>query len=294
MVIRPAPPSALVLASILSVQFGGALAVTLIPLVGVFGSVLLRLALGVGVLLVVARPRLSGYTGAHWRTAVGFGLALAVMNSAFYGSLTRLPIGVAVTVEFLGPLLLAASLSRRPRDGVAVLAAAVGVSLIAQVFQVRLAELDVLGMVLALLAGAAWAGYIVLSGRTGAAFPGLDGLTVAMLVACCLVAPMGLLEAGPRLGTPEALVRGAAVAVLSSVLPYSLELLALRRMDPRVFGILLSLEPAVAALAGLLVLSQTLTPIQLVGMSLVVAASVATVRPDSPPPATAEVGAYPD
>lgn len=291
MVIRPAPPTVLVLASILSVQFGGALAVTLIPLVGVFGSVLLRLVLGVAVLLVVARPRLSGHPGAHWRTAVGFGLALAVMNTAFYGSLTRLPIGVAVTVEFLGPLVLAASLSRRPRDALAVLAAAAGVCLIAQVFQVRLAELDLLGVGLALLAGGAWAGYILLSGRTGAAFPGLDGLTVAMLVASVAVVPAGLLDAGSRLATSEALVRGAGVALLSSVLPYSLELLALRRMDPRVFGILLSLEPAVAALAGLLVLGQTLTPIQLVGMSFVVAASVTTVRPESPPPTAAEVGA---
>ncbi|MCA0435350.1 MAG: EamA family transporter [Austwickia sp.] len=276
-------PVALVLASILSVQFGGALAATLIPVIGVLGSVALRLGIGALVMLAVARPRIGGHTRADWLTAATFGIALAVMNSTFYGALGRLPIGVAVTIEFLGPLLLAAALSRHLLDGVAVLAAGVGVVLISQVASTARDQVDVIGIGLALLAGAAWAAYILLSARTGRAFGGTEGLAWAMVVAAALVVPAGLVVDGTALFAPDALIKGAGIAILSSVLPYSLELLALRRLDPRVFGILLSLEPAAAALAGLLILHQSLTAIQLAGMALVVCASaVVTMRSAAP------------
>ena len=200
-----------------------------------------------------------------------FGLVLGAMNWSFYASLDRLHIGVAVTIEFIGPLTLAAVQSRRVRDLLAVAAAAAGILLISQALTVPWGDLDLIGIGLALLAGTFWAGYIVLSQRTGAAFPGLNGLALAMIVALALVLPFGIWSV--PLWTGDVLVKGAAVAILSSVLPYSLELLALRQLSQRVFGILLSLEPAVAALAGLIVLGQRLTPTQLVGMALVVVAS---------------------
>ncbi|MEO7235134.1 MAG: EamA family transporter, partial [Lapillicoccus sp.] len=193
-------------------------------------------------------------------------------NWSFYASLGRLPIGVAVTIEFIGPLVLTVVLSRRVVDLVAVLFAAAGVVLISQALTVPIADLDLLGLGLAGVAGACWAAYIVLSKRTGAAFTQLDGLALAMLVASAVVTPFGLLSAPQWTG--EILLKGLGIAVLSSVLPYSLELLALRRLSARVFGVLLSLEPAMAALAGLLVLHQRLSPLQLLGMALVVVASV--------------------
>jgi inner membrane transporter RhtA len=264
-------PLLLVLGAIVSVQFGGAIAATLVPVVGAAGSVLLRLGIGAVVLALVARPRLGGHSRAAWGTVVLFGLAMGSMNWSFYGSLARLPIGVAVTIEFLGPLTLAAVLSRRAKDLVAVVAAAGGVVLISGAMWTPWADLDQAGLGLALLAGAFWAAYIVLSQRTGVAFAQLDGLAIAMVVALAFILPFGLPSVSDWNG--QVLVKGASVAVLSSVLPYSLELLALRRLSQRVFGILLSLEPAVAALAGLLVLQQSLTPVQLGGMALVVVAS---------------------
>jgi inner membrane transporter RhtA len=272
-VTRRIPAPLLVLAAIVSVQFGGAMAATLIPSVGVFGSVTLRLTIAATILLVFQRPRLRGRTATDWLVVGGFGAILAMMNLFFYGALARIPIGVAVTIEFIGPLVLATVLSHRRKDLLAVAGAAVGVVLISGITSTPWADVDLAGLGLALGAGAAWAGYIVFSGRTGARFAQLDGLAIAMTIAAVLVAPAGLLTAGSALWTPDALWRGAAIAVMSSVLPYSLELIALRRLAAHVFGILLSLEPAVAALAGLFVLGQQLSPPQLLGMACVIAAS---------------------
>lgn len=265
------PAPVLVLLGIVSVQFGGALAATLVPVIGPPGSVTLRLLIGTVILLAVARPSLRGHSGRAWATVVLFGLALGAMNWSFYASLGRLPLGVAVTIEFVGPLVLTVLLSRRAVDVLATVAAAGGVLLISEALSVPFADLDLVGLGLAALAGALWAAYIVLSKGTGAAFSQLDGLALAMVVATVAVAPFGLASA-PQ-WTPEILLKGVGIAVLSSVVPYSLELLALRRMSPRVFGILLSLEPALAALAGLVVLHQRLTLPQLLGIALVVAAS---------------------
>lgn len=269
---REVPAPLLVLGGVVSVQFGGALAATLIPDIGVGGSVLLRLGIATLVLLVAVRPRLRGHTRRAWVNVIAFGLVLGAMNWSFYGSLAHLPIGVAVTVEFIGPLLLAAVLSRRVLDLVAVVAAAVGVVLISDALRVPFAELPVTGLLLAAFAGACWAGYILLSGRVGGAFARLDGLAIAMVVATVLVVPVGV----PSIGDWgwDDVAKGAGIAILSSVLPYSLELMALRRLSAKVFGVLLSLEPAVAALAGLLILSQVLGGLQIVGLVLVVAASV--------------------
>ncbi len=265
------PAPVLVLAGIVSVQFGGALAATLVPAVGAGGSVVIRLLFATALLLVVVRPRWRGHSRQAWATVAAFGVALGLMNFAFYGSLAHLPIGVAVTIEFIGPLALAAALSRRLLDGVAVLAAAGGVVLISEALSVPLADLEWTGILLALTAGGFWAAYIVLSGRTGAEFPKLEGLALAMVFATVVTLPFGL--GSVPSWTPETLAKGFGIAVLSSVLPYSLELLALRRLRAQVFGILLSLEPAAAALAGLLVLGQRLHATQLLGMGLVVAAS---------------------
>ena len=265
------PAPLLVLAGIVSVQFGGALAATLVPLIGAGGSVVLRLLFASALLLVFVRPRWRGHSRRAWLTVIAFGVALGLMNFTFYSSLAHLPIGVAVTIEFIGPLSLAAALSRRWLDAVAVAAAAAGVVLISEALSTPFADLEKTGIALALLAGAFWAAYIVLAGRTGGEFPKLEGLALAMVVATVVTLPLGITSAPSW--SPDIHLKAFCIAVLSSVLPYSLELLALRRLSAKVFGILLSLEPAFAALAGLLVLGQVLSPTQLVGMALVVAAS---------------------
>ena len=265
------PAPLLVLAGIVSVQFGGALAATLVPLIGAGGSVVLRLLFASALLLVFVRPRWRGHSRRAWLTVIAFGVALGLMNFTFYSSLAHLPIGVAVTIEFIGPLSLAAPLSRRGLNAVAVAAAAAGVVLISEALSTPFADLEKTGIALALLAGAFWAAYIVLAGRTGGEFPKLEGLALAMVVATVVTLPLGITSAPSW--SPDILLKAFGIAVLSSVLPYSLELLALRRLGAKVFGILLSLEPAFAALAGLLVLGQVLSPTQLVGMALVVAAS---------------------
>ncbi len=265
------PAPLLVLGGVVSVQFGGALAATLVPEIGAGGAVFLRISISAILLYAVARPRLKGYDRRAWLTVVAFGVALGLMNWSFYGSLAHLPLGVAVTVEFLGPLVLTTVLSRRLLDFVAVLAAGAGVLLISEAFTVPLDDLSWIGLLLAATAGVCWAAYILLSGLTGAAFARLDGLAIALVVSTLVVLPAGL--ASSDLWTTEHLLKGFGLAVLSSLLPYSLELLALRRLRTAVFGILLSLEPAVAALAGLLVLDQHLDLLQLTGLVLVVLAS---------------------
>lgn len=260
----------LVLAGALSVQFGGALAATLVPKIGAPGSVLLRLGFSSVILWVFARPRWRGRTRRDWLTVIGFGLALAGMNTSFYASLAHLPIGVAVTIEFLGPLLLAAVLSRRARDLLAVGAAAFGVVLVSGALNTDWASLPVAGIVFAAIAGALWAAYILLSQRTGKSFAGVEGLAIALVVSTVVVAPFG--AGSISSWTPAILALGLGIAILSSVLPYSMELVALRFLSPQAFGIMLALEPAIAALAGLLVLHQRLDALQLVGMALVVLA----------------------
>ena len=279
----------LVLGAVVSVQFGGALAATLVPRIGAAGSVLLRLCFAMLILVAVARPSVRRRSRSDWLTVVLFGAALAAMNTSFYASLAHLPIGVAVTIEFLGPLTLAAVLSRRGRDLAAVVAAGLGVVLVSGAVGASWGRFEPIGIFFAALAGALWAAYIVLSQRTGRAFAGLDGLALALVVSSVLVAPIGLPSVPTW--TSRDIALGFGIAVLSSVLPYSLELVALRHLARSVFGILLSLEPAVAALAGFVVLHQVLDAGQLVGMGLVVGASALVLGsqgrhepPDEPEP----------
>jgi inner membrane transporter RhtA len=265
----------MVLGGVVSVQFGGALAAKLIETLGAAGTVSLRLALAVPILLLIARPSLRKRTKRDLLAVVAFGIVLGLMNLSFYLSLERLPLGVAVTIEFIGPLGLAAAMSRKRRDLIAVAAAGLGVVL---VNGHELEAVNWLGILFAATAGALWACYILLSAETGRRFAQLDGLALAMVISTLVTAPAGLITAGSDLFHPHSLLIGLCIALLSSVLPYSLETLALRRMKPAVFGILMSLEPAVGATAGYLILSQRLAAIQLVGMACVVAASITITR----------------
>lgn len=276
---RPAlSPVWLVLGGIGSVQFGAAIAKGLFDDVDPTTLVWLRLATSAVVFAVVARPALRGKTRDDWLVALAFGVSLGAMNWAIYQSFARIPLGLAVTIEFVGPLTLAVVGSRRPRDLIWVLLAGAGVALLG----IAPGDLTLAGVLFALVAGAAWAAYIVLSARTGRRWPGLDGLAVASIVATLLLTPAAISSGGSDLLDLRVLALGAAVGLLSSVIPYSLELTALRSLTPRVFSILMSLEPAAAALAGVLILRELLTPLQLLAMACVVAASIGATR--SAPP----------
>jgi inner membrane transporter RhtA len=272
----------LVFVAVGSVQFGAALARTLFDEAGPAGTVLLRVAFAALVLAVLWRPTLRGHSAAEWRLVAGFGLSLATMNLFFYESIDRIPLGLAVTFEFVGPLGVAVAGSRRRLDLAWVALAAGGIVLIAAP---GTDGLDPLGVAFALLAGGCWAAYILLSARTGRAFPQGSGLALAMCVAALLLVPVGLPAAGPALLDAEVLLIGAAVAMLSSAIPYSAEFEALRLMPEHVFGVVLSLEPAVAALAGWLVLDQALGLREVAGIALVTAAvagAVAGTRAPAP------------
>ncbi|KUN07517.1 transporter [Streptomyces yokosukanensis] len=268
-------PVGLVLAGGISVQFGGALAVTLMPRAGAPGVVALRLLAAAVVLLLVCRPRLRGHSRADWGTVIAFGIAMAAMNGLFYEALTRIPLGAAVTLEVLGPLALSVLASRRAVNAVWAGLALLGVFLLGGG---GFGNLDPIGVAFALGAGAMWAIYIVFSARTGRRFPQADGLALAMAVAALLFLPIGVAAAGSRLLNPTTVALGSAVALLSSVLPYTLELLALRRLPASTFAILMSLEPAVAATAGFLVLGQSLSTAEAGAIALVIAASIGAVR----------------
>ncbi|MFI6936704.1 EamA family transporter [Streptomyces sp. NPDC050287] len=268
-------PVGLVLAGGVSVQFGGALAVTLMPRTGALGVVALRLLVAAVVLLVVCRPRLRGHSRADWGTVVVFGLTMAAMNGLFYQALDRIPLGPAVTLEVLGPLALSVLASRHAINVLWASLALAGVFLLGGG---DFSGLDPAGVAFALGAGAMWATYIVFSARTGRRFPQADGLALAMAVAALVFLPLGIAGSGAKLLDPTVIALGSAVALLSSVLPYTLELLALRRLPASAFAILMSLEPAIAATAGFLILDQTLTVTEAAAIALVIAASMGAVR----------------
>ncbi len=268
-------PVGLVLAGGVSVQFGGALAALLIPRAGAIGVVTLRLLAAALVLLLICRPRLRDHSRTDWGTVVVFGIAMAAMNALFYQALARIPLGPAVTLEVLGPLALSVLSSRRAINAVWAGLALTGVFLLGGG---GFGDLDPIGAAFAVGAGAMWAAYIIFSARTGRRFPQADGLALAMAVAALLTLPLGIAESGPKLTDPTTIALGSAVAILSSVLPYTLELLALRRLPAATFAILMSLEPAVAATAGFLILDQALSAAQALAIALVIAASMGAVR----------------
>jgi len=257
----------LVLAAAVSPQLGAALAVTLFDELGPAGTAFLRLVFAAIVLCAIWRPRLSG----DLRLAGAFGVALGLMNLSFYEAIDRIPLGVAVTIEFAGPLLVAVIGWRRPLDVVWVALAAVGIVLLVDPGG---GSVNAAGVGFALTAGACWMSYVYLSKRTGAAFSGGSGLALAMAVGALIVLPAGVIPAAGALAEPHVLGSALVVALASSVLPYSLELVALRRLPEAVFGVLMSLDPAVAALVGLVVLGQKLGARELLAIATVVIASV--------------------
>jgi inner membrane transporter RhtA len=270
---RPALPApVLVLLAIASVQFGSAVARTLFDDLGAAGVTLLRLSLAALILAAFTRPRLRGWSAAAWRAAVLLGLVMAGMNLTFYLALQTVPLGTAVTVEFLGPLLLALVQTRRLLDAGWALLAGGGVALLG--FDAN-GSAPLGGLLLALVAGLCWAGYIVCSARLGRLVPGTGGLAVALAVAAVAVLPFGATGAAQVVDHPHLLIGVTVVALLSSVFSYGLEINALRHLPTRVFGILMSLEPAAAAVAGLLVLQQRLGPREVAALLLVSVASVA-------------------
>jgi inner membrane transporter RhtA len=282
------PPSALVLTGIFSVQFGAGFAARLFTQIAPAAVTGLRLWTSAAVMaLIGARPLRAALSGlVHrraWRgaaVAAGFGLTLAVMNFSIYQSFARIPLGISVTVEFLGPLGLAVATSRRLLDLLWVALAGTGVALLAHGGLPTTAGRGTvaIGVAFALLAALSWAGYILLSRATGQRFGGSTGLTIAMLVAAIVITPVGVATGGRTLLRPEILLAGLGIGLLSSIIPYSLEMEALRRIPPRVFGIWMSLEPAVAALVGLVLLGQSLAAREWLAIGCVMAACAGAAR----------------
>ena len=279
--------AALVLVGLACQEVGASFAVMLFPSTGPLGIVMLRLVFSALLLLAIARPRLRGHTAGAWRSVVWFGVVLASMNGLFYLALERLPLGVTVTIEVLGPLTLsiltASGLARWLWAGLAL----AGVGALGAGGWDRL---DALGVVFALAAAVSWALYILASARVGREFPRLDGLALAMTVGAVIALPFGVLQAGSALLQPGILALGAAVALLSSTVPYALELIALRRLPASAFAIMMSLGPATATMAGLLLLGQRLSWLEIAGIALVIAASIGAVTAASRRPAIEPVG----
>jgi inner membrane transporter RhtA len=281
------PPSSLLVVGMITVQLGAALAKDLFGSLGPAGVVFLRVGFAALTLLAIWRPWrhytsrkgvLAGATRANYFAVVLFGLILALMNFTFYSALTRIPLGIAVTIEFIGPLSVAIAGSRRALDVLWAVLAVGGILLLAPLGVLGTVQLDRLGLLLALGAGACWAIYILLTAHVGRAFPGGTGLSLAMTVGALALLPLGIAGAGSALLNPRLLLLGAGVALLSSVVPYSLEMAALRRISPSAFGVLMSLEPAIAALIGWLVLRETLDLRAIVALMLVTTAAAGATR----------------
>jgi inner membrane transporter RhtA len=267
------PPTVLVLLSIGSVQFGAAIAKGLFDSLGPGGTVFLRISLATLALLLLWRPKLGGYGRREYGFAVAFGLVLAGMNLSLYMAIDHIPLGVAVTLEFVGPLGVAILGSRRLFDGLWAALAAVGIVLLAPLNVLGNSDLDPVGVAFALLAGCLWVCYILLSARVGGAFPGRAGLVISLAVGTVVLLPVGMVDAGYALLDPWLLLAGLGPALLSSAVPYSLEMQALRRLPTRVFGVLMSLEPAVATLIGFAVLNEVLDLRDVAAVVLVTAAA---------------------
>jgi inner membrane transporter RhtA len=273
-----------VLVSIVAVQSGSALAVGLFDSIGSGGAVLLRAAFGALALLILLpliREPLRLWEWPH-RDVLLLGVTVAAVNLIFYAALERLPLGITVTLEFVGPLGVALFGSRQRRDVIWALLAAAGIVLLSGGTDGE--QIDPLGVVLALTAGAFWAAYILQSARVGALEPGVRGATLAAVISTVLVAPFGIAQGGAEILTPSNLAIGAAIGVLSTAIPYTFEMEALRRLPQATFGVLMSLEPAVAAAIGFLALSQGLSTREVVAICFVVVASAGALRSAATPP----------
>jgi inner membrane transporter RhtA len=269
---KPAiPPLPAAILGMISVQGGAALAKGLFPVLGPLGTVGLRIGLSALILLAAFRPRLNRLNAAQWRAIIPYGLVLGVMNMLFYFSLSRIPLGLAVTVEFSGPLAVAVVGSRKAVDLVWVLLAATGIALITP--WSGSSDVDLLGVLLAGAAGACWGAYILLGGRVSRVLPGGAAVAVGMTVAAITAVPIAMTMGGFWHLTIGRFAAGAGVALLSSAIPYTLEMIALAAIPARTFGILMSVEPALAAFAGLIFLHELLRPPQWLAVALVIAAS---------------------
>ncbi|WP_156761897.1 EamA family transporter [Microbacterium karelineae] len=268
-------PVALIAGSCVSLQFGAALAVQLFPALGSWGMTALRVLIAAVAVLLIARPAAWAWDRRQWGLVAGYGLALGGMNGFFYASLAVLPLGPAVAIEFLGPLLLAAALSRRIAD-ISWVVLALGAMGLFALDGMNGEHLDPTGVMLVLIAAAFWALYIRLGARVSRNVPGLGGLGMGLAIAAIALIPFGVPAIAIVALDPTLVPLVIGTVVLASVVPYSLELLALRRLSQRAFGILLSLEPVFAALFGWLLLAQDLSPLRIVAIVLVVAASIGT------------------
>jgi len=273
------------LGAIASVQVGATVARHLFDVLGATGTVFLRVGFGACIFLAIARPPWPGFESRQWRAIVLFGLVIAGMNLCFYQAIARIPLGIAVTIEFIGPLGVAIAGSRKALDFVWAIMAAAGVAMLS----VGGANVTAVGALFALGAAAGWAAYIVLSQRVGRLVPGPDGLALALTVGALALLPFGIAAGGSRLLDIRNLGVGLVVAVLSSAVPFSLEFAALRRLSSQVFGILMSLEPAVGAAAGYLFLAQRLLLSDLIAIALVMVASAGATRTAAGRPAATDV-----
>ncbi len=265
------PPPALVLISILSVQLGAALAVELFAALGPAGVVFLSVGFSAVLLLAAARPRLGPELRRHAGPLLLFGAVIAGMNLCFYEAIARIPLGITVTVEFVGPLAVAVATSRRLVDFLWIALAGAGVALLSPEVG---GALDPLGLAFAVIAGAGWGCFVLLSRRIGQAFPGNAGLAFGMAIATILLLPAALLGGAAARLDPLVLLGAFAVAVLAATIPFSLEFEALKRLPPRVYGVLVTLEPAVAVAIGVVLLGQAATPRMLLAASCVTAAAI--------------------
>jgi inner membrane transporter RhtA len=265
------PPIPAVLFAIISVQSGAAIAKGLFPIIGASGTASLRIAISALILLAVYKPNLFKITSEQWKFVIPYGLSLGAMNLIFYLAIERIPIGLAVTLEFIGPLLVAVLGSKRIIDFLWVLLAAAGIILIAPWSN---NGIDPVGVLFALLAGALWASYIVLGGKISKIMKGGEAVSTGMLFAALLIVPFGIIGNGLINLTPNLWGLGIALALLSSAIPFTLEMKALGQMPARTFSILMSLEPAAAAISGLLFLQEYLSVNEILAVIFVIIASV--------------------
>lgn len=271
--MRKIPPQIFALLAMVSVQTGATVSKSLFQSIGPLGATFLRLGFAAILLLLFWRPDIRHLTRRQIGLAIIFGAAIACMNATFYVAINHIPLGIAVALEFVGPLGVAFLQSRRLKDLLWAALAATGIILLAPI---GTTNVDLIGVVFALIAGIFWGVYIIANVQVGRAFSGGHGLALSMLVSACLIAPFGIVTGGSTVFEPHILLIGLAVSVLSTIIPFSLEMEALRRLPSRVFGIFMSVEPAMAAVIGFLFLHEIITVRDLVAMLLIITASIAT------------------